>query len=479
MVKINPYNFVPLAGDQPTRQAWQDIPRHHCLSEETFSGELEVKIYTMTPVFIPSTLPGEIHLGPCGCNPNCSREKRTFKRFHYNSDNKPTIPASSLKGMIRAVFEGLTNSCMVLFAETYGGNTYSATEYKSEKCTQKTGLCLACATFGTICGDDLPFMGKVRFSDAIGDPQDLEGDPNNLNDGWILKELSAPKPERHLPFYAKVGLNASSGPRGRKVYYHHDPNKVLAADYITPHNHRNVRILQRLKHNVALTAPLHFHGLTEEQLAFLLYALELEYEVVEKNGNKIRNPIWGHKIGMGKPLGLGSITLEITHGRIMRGNQIYQSLTLQPLMDIQPRIDSCRQWVKNLPEFQSLFPHLNDLFCLTKHTQGAIGYPGHGWFTANNYEPLGDLGEFEGTLTRAPCIPPSAAAPRREILDRPLDPGETLTGRIFEITGNTMIIEAADGNLYSRPKAVTGVKVTNIVIGLEVTLKGNAVLPQN
>src|SRR3990172_2925367 len=157
---------------------------------------------------------------------------------------------------------------MSLFAETYSSNTYKATNHKHKECNLKNGLCPACSVLGTILGDELHLQGKVRFSDAVGKKEDI------VPGGWILKELSSPKPESHTPFYAKDG-SVPDGPRGRKFYFHHAPNKILAQDYLTQakHNHRNVKILELLKQDVNLMGRVDFQGLIEGELAYLLYAL--------------------------------------------------------------------------------------------------------------------------------------------------------------------------------------------------------------
>ncbi len=390
MTLINPYNFVPLKNE-PDRTEWTKDPikrhkihMHHRLSKDTYSGHLILRFHTITPVFIPSYSQGDV----CGTKD----EPRTFKRFHRRGE-APIIPGTSIRGMIRSVFEALTNSCMVLFAETYGSNCYQASNYKRGECNSQNGLCLACSVFGTILGDDLPFQGKVRFSDAIGKKTDLESRE------WILRELSAPKPEHRIPFYAVDGSSPGSGPRGRKFYFHHNPKKVSNKNYITQveHNKRNRKILEHLKAGSSLSSAMDFQGLTEEELGALVYALELEYKIVENNGERHIEPILAHKIGMGKPLGLGSVSILITGGNIEKGSVRYRSLEPQAAQDLRAQIEDLR---KKAPEPSG---HLRDLLSLSKYKQGDIKYPGL-WFTnpANKKKPLGTRGEFEGTVAQVP-----------------------------------------------------------------------------
>jgi hypothetical protein len=383
MTSINPYNFVPL-GSRPDRTEWRRVSKHHRLSEETYSGHLMLRFHTITPVFIPSYSQGDVVKERY----RNEDEWLTFKRFLRSGEN-PIIPGTSIKGMIRSVFEALTNSCMVLFAETYGSNCYQVSNYKHKGCSTQDGLCCACSVFGTLLGDDLPFQGKVRFSDAIGTKDDLK------KEEWILKELSAPKPEHRIPFYAVNGSNPASGPRGRKFYFHHDPKKVSSENYITQgeHNKRNRKILEHLKAGSSLSSAMDFHGLTEEELGALVYALELEY----KNGEKRIEPILAHKIGIGKPLGLGSISILITGGYIEKGAIRYRSLAPQAAQDLRAQIENFRK------KASQPSGHLQDLLSLSKYKQGDIKYPGL-WFIdpANKKKPLGTWGEFEGTIAQVP-----------------------------------------------------------------------------
>lgn len=414
MTSINPYNFVPLKNG-PDRTKWTKIHMHHRLSEDTYSGQLMLRFYTIAPVFIPSYSQGDV------VKEQYRNEKKriTFKRF-YRSGDAPTIPGTSIKGMIRSVFEALTNSCMALFAETYGGKCYQASNYKRKECNAQNGLCAACSVFGTILGDDLSFQGKVRFSDAIGKKDDLE------EGGWILKELSAPKPGRHVPFYAEDGNSPHSGPRGRKFYFHHDPKKVSNKNHITQREHinRNRKIMEWLKAGVNLSATMDFQGLTEKELGALLYALELEYKIVGKNGEKIIKRLLAHKIGMGKPLGLGSVGIQITGGNIEKGAVHYMSFGSQAAdkikmpQDLRSQIEDFRDKAAQQKAFQ-LSDHLRDLLSLSKHKQGDIEYPEYHWFQCNNGKKLGNSGEFKGTVTQVPklnsdVLVPNAEAPLEE-----------------------------------------------------------------
>ncbi len=466
MLKINPYNFDPLADKAPNRTKWQEIPKHHRLPANTYSGHLDLRFHTITPVFIPSTRTSDVDKKEVQGRPG--QYIRTFFRFHHNGE-KPTIPGTSIKGMVRSVFEALTNSCMALYAGNYGHKNYGAATYNREKCNKEQGLCLACSVFGTTVEDKLHLQGKIMFSDAVCEPRFLE------TGEWILKELSAPKPERHLPFYALDGFALSSGPRGRKFYYHHNPEEVSSTpEHITKegHNHRNVKILERLKAGATLAAKMNFQGLTKEELAALLYVIELEYRIEEVDNKKRIVRTLGHKIGMGKPLGLGSVGILVTGGTIQKGNERYRSFAPQGSTDLRAIINEFR---KEAPRPSD---HLRDLLSLTKYKHGVIEYPDkQRWFNVpgNETKRLGEWGEYEGKQDES-----SQKDSLESTISHHLDYGIILHGRIVELNPNFLIIETEDGALHQRKRvAVQGIKTKKIVKDLEVTLKGSAVYPRS
>lgn len=397
-VKINPYGFVPL-GPEPERTPWMHVRTHERLPLATYSGHLILQMTIRTPVFIPSRIGGEVDEVLCQCSADCRKEaklKSTFKRFQHRN-GLPLIPATSLKGMLRSVFEALTNSCMALFGATYGSTTYSTSTHRHEFCQKENGLCAACRVFGTIQGDELLLQDKVRLSDAVGRREDLEkGD-------WILKELSSPKPERHVPFYAVDGKTPASGPRGRKFYYHHQ-NPSDRAMTKTGHNHRNVRTLERLKATAVLQATLDFQGLTEDETAALLFAIELDARQELRQGKSVFVRTLAHKIGMGKSLGLGSVGLTVVSGNISHGADRYKGWDRQHA-DLRAQITALKSKVPT-PSV-----HLRDVLSLRKSEQGDLEYPGHTWFQEHGDKTLGEFGLFDSGRPLVEQVSPSVGQP--------------------------------------------------------------------
>jgi len=101
---INPYNFIPLGENSPSKTGKEEVYRGS-VQKELLSGCLEVSLFIKTPVIIPD-----------GAHPktrgNGHKEYLFLKQ--YNPDTEQTeycIPGSELRGMIRSTYEAVTNSC--------------------------------------------------------------------------------------------------------------------------------------------------------------------------------------------------------------------------------------------------------------------------------------------------------------------------------------------------------------------------------
>lgn len=102
---FNPYNFVRYL-DQPRPQA-------HVLGDCSppphdryvgLTGRITCQVKAVTPLFISDSHAVQEENG-----------HKSYRFFEY--EGKPALPASSLRGMFRSVFEAVTNSCFVAFDE--------------------------------------------------------------------------------------------------------------------------------------------------------------------------------------------------------------------------------------------------------------------------------------------------------------------------------------------------------------------------
>ena len=96
---VNPYHFAPLAEQSPQREA---APWNEKSQGAHYTGRLKVKLRTRTPLFIPDIR--EIERKK-------EQEHKTYSFFSYDGKT-PVIPGSSLRGMLRGIYETVTNSCL-------------------------------------------------------------------------------------------------------------------------------------------------------------------------------------------------------------------------------------------------------------------------------------------------------------------------------------------------------------------------------
>ncbi|MCR4682712.1 MAG: TIGR03986 family CRISPR-associated RAMP protein [Clostridiales bacterium] len=108
---VNPYTFIPLGSKEPER-----CPQDNS-AEGKISGHIDCTLDIRTPVFIPNTTK-VFETGTEGHKEkvflsytNLENEISLTKDLRQPSD--PVIPGSEIRGMIRNVYEQLTNSCML------------------------------------------------------------------------------------------------------------------------------------------------------------------------------------------------------------------------------------------------------------------------------------------------------------------------------------------------------------------------------
>lgn len=294
---MNPYNFVRInwAGGLDRQPA----KLHNRF--DGLSGRIEGTITTLTPLFIPESRSSALK----------SRNRDQFKRFITNKQGQHIIPGSSLKGMIRSLVETIGPGCWWLFKGEYDDGKKDGNKGKIklklphpdfEQCQDTNRLCIACRMFGLVnlnSGDKIE--GHVRFEDAICD-NPVQHDPIYT----II--LSGPKP-RHTAFY----LDEQNQLAGRKFYYHHTSIKTARhwlPEANTPANKRQNQYIKPIDSSSVFTFSTHFENLAQEELNLLLYALVLE-------------PTMRHKIGQGKPAGLGSIEIKLTRLELIDYSQRY------------------------------------------------------------------------------------------------------------------------------------------------------------
>lgn len=282
---MNPYDFVRIDWERPParrKPIW-----HHQLvgqgAQRLYSGSIEVDVFAETPIFIHDPR-------------NVSPDPKKPAQFMQNKQGEYIIPGSSLKGMIRCVVETLGNGCLTLFDGDYerGKVNYRRSVPDSfQHCDNNTQLCIACRTFGMLkerAGGVL--LGKVNIGDACANPEKVY-----KYEPIYTAVLVEPKPH-HEAFYLDEERRHIAG---RKFYFHHSQDmKPLTEPGLKLFGGKPAnRFIQPLDYDTQFHFRMDFTSLEADEFAALMLAIALEEDM-------------RHKIGYGKPLGLGSVSLVPT-----------------------------------------------------------------------------------------------------------------------------------------------------------------------
>jgi CRISPR-associated protein (TIGR03986 family) len=204
-------------------------------------------------------------------------------------------------------------------------------------CEDYEALCPACRVFGWVYqaeqGEKIPvgkataYAGRLRLSHGT-----LLEDKGTLDD-TTLTILSSPKPTT-TRFYlrprsgkprdglsdAKAGYDGDNVLRGRKFYRHHgeaDPSeyKRMTTDRFDGKDNQNRTVRGARRSGNRFRFTIDFHNLAPVELGALLWALEL------REGDQQGY----HRLGFAKPLGFGSVKLEVSALELMDPVVRYES----------------------------------------------------------------------------------------------------------------------------------------------------------
>ena len=263
-------------------------------------------------------------------------------------------------------------------------------------CTDYNKLCPACRVFGWVHPDPpkndlsvkVAYAGRVKISHA----QIIE------NSGTLtpfpLAILSTPKPTTTF-FYLLKNANPDFNVtydtleaklRGRKFYRHqNEANKqeYVRAGRIEDHQNRTIR--DALKPGAKFKFTIEFENLAPVELGALLWAIEMEDGMF-------------HKLGMGKPLGFGSVKISIKKLEALHIKERYSSFKSNGWKVINK--DTYTKWInlfkgtmKNRygKDFDSL-ENIKDLRAILSSPRLPVHYP------RTSKEPQPDGKNFEWFL---------------------------------------------------------------------------------
>lgn len=211
-----------------------------------------------------------------------------------------------------------------------------------EPCSNIAQLCPACSLFGTVIkeGEAAIRASSVRFSDLY--LKDVPSDLRTLYlDKVTLPALSSPK-INNMEFYLRRptenswfwtydyhvdengNLTIKSGEiNGRKFYWHQmigDRIPSAAADNLNT-------TVRPLRCKVVFRGQMYFDSITETELNRLIFLLNGGCE------GDLENKQHGYKLGMGKPLGLGSIAIAVDSVKLRKLETDAENLTCRLTLD--------------------------------------------------------------------------------------------------------------------------------------------------
>lgn len=176
---------------------------------------------------------------------------------------------------------------------------------KKKPCDSRKAMCDACRLFG-MTGKKESVGSRIRFTDATYTSQICE------TEVITLTELGSPRTS-YMPFYADVndrnfggknkpGYDDGIGIKGRKFYWHANNWEQINNKIKKDNRNATVEVLKTAE-NEAFTFKIYFDEITYMELQKLIFSLNFWEN--DKNGNMC------HKIGHGKPIGLGSIKVTV------------------------------------------------------------------------------------------------------------------------------------------------------------------------
>ncbi|MEA5573548.1 RAMP superfamily CRISPR-associated protein [Calothrix sp. UHCC 0171] len=266
-----PYQFVsfPREGPHLEKPAGHDKFK---FDKNQLHGTLCLKLHVQTSLHVSTGIvaPGS----------DIGSRVALIKTMTQGTEKQLLIQGSSLKGCIRSVYEAITNSTLGIITRDKHKRYKKQIPEERQPRNNKNELCPASRVFGA-----LDWQGLIEFNDAKCESIDFST--------GFMPSLYRPRPEPGSAYFDMRGKVA-----GRKFYYH-----TIRA--IEKGQNQEIAVQQAAK-AYTFTTQLQFKNLQPEELGTLLVIL----------GQDNKYPI-ALKVGAGKPIGMGTMTVEITQARVL------------------------------------------------------------------------------------------------------------------------------------------------------------------
>jgi hypothetical protein len=261
-----PYELISFPKERPPKKP---PAGHHQYLGDRLHGTLFLTLKVQTTLHVST---GVVVMGS-----DIGSRVPLIKTMVQNIDQKLSIQGSSLKGCIRSAYQAITNSTLAVITSRYRDKI----PQERLPCKNKQELCPASQVFGA-----LDWQGLIEFSDAKCE-----------NTGFatgFMPSLYRPRPDQRRAYFDARGNVA-----GRKFYYH----TIRAID---KGQNQGITVQQAAKEYTFQTQ-IQFKNLTAAELGTLLIVL----------GQDPKYPI-ALKVGGGKPIGMGTMTVEVTAARVLQ-----------------------------------------------------------------------------------------------------------------------------------------------------------------
>ncbi|BAY83099.1 hypothetical protein NIES267_25850 [Calothrix parasitica NIES-267] len=269
-----PYQFITFPRESPRLQKPAGHDKFY-FNKNQLHGTLFLTLQVQTSLHIST---GIVALGS-----DSKSRVPLIKTMTQGVEKQLSIQGSSLKGCIRSVYEAITNSTLAVITSRHRDKIPS----ERFPCKNKTELCPASRVFGA-----LDWQGLIEFNDA-------KCESIGFSTGF-MPSLYRPRPEPGSAYFDRRGKVA-----GRKFYYH-----TIRA--IEKGQNQGIAVQQATK-SYTFNTQLQFKNLKPEELGTLLVVL----------GQDSKYPI-ALKVGGGKPIGMGTMTVEVTQAKILQKSEDFK-----------------------------------------------------------------------------------------------------------------------------------------------------------
>ncbi|MCP4164949.1 MAG: hypothetical protein GY759_03525 [Chloroflexi bacterium] len=324
----NPFDFVPFSNEPFLRA----LATFDTMGDK-LSGYLEVKMKALTPVHIVGAQ---------------TRGRGESHSHMYRQDGSYYIPASTLRGMLRAFIEALTSGWVsqanLLYPKAYNNRHVEFSTFENAidpafqaKKQEGQTIDLASYLFGTVVEPDaseekseaLAIKGKVFVEDALVRKNSVVDNEYWLPDIDDKAFMGGAKPSASNWWYlqpAKIWKRTTRGRDvaefvggkfwGRKFYFHQDPQKCT-------------RYYDGKRGEWRYSGKRHFHRVWLECMAkeqttdtFRIYLDRVPNRFVVFLAHMLMpGPTIRHKLGYGKAYGYGSVEFEIVTMQLRNDSQ--------------------------------------------------------------------------------------------------------------------------------------------------------------